>query len=275
MGLAERRATKDFVENNFPLFRKQIQDAVGFEVPIDVHWAFLSAEDQSGSYDDHWAKIYFRPLVEALRAVASDDLGKEALQQDLKRIVIQNSSGNYSADRWASFRSGVLTLDHDPHSNVDYGEDRKNSLVTVLEQRDASKLGLAERRAAKAFEEQTWPMLKKQIEDAAGFAVPLEIRWAHITTKDSADSYADSWPKVFFKPLIEALKRVARDAMGKEALKSGLKNVIVQNTSGNYSSDRWATFRDGTLILDHDPLSNLDYWEERKQRLIFVLEKGL
>ena len=159
--------------------------------------------------------------------------------------------------------------------DVDYVDDRKSSLVSVLEQRDSGKLGLAERRAVKAFEESSFPALKKQIEEAAGFAPPLEVRWTHLATKDSADSYVDAWPKVYFKPLIEALKRVGRDAMGKEALKSGLKSIIIQNSSGNYSSERWATFRDGTLVLDHDPLSNQDYWEERKNRLVYILEKGL
>lgn len=275
MGLAERRATKAFIDNIFPSYRKQIQDIVGFEVPIDVQWNFLAADDKAKDYEDDWPKVYFRPLIDALRAVASDDIGKEALGEELKRINIQNSTGNYSSDRWASFRNGVLTIDHDPHTNVDYVEDRKNGIINTLEQRDQSKLGLAERRACKAFEEQTYPSLKKQIDEAAGFEVPLEVRWGLLASKDYADSYSESWPKVFFKPLIEALKRISHDEMGKMALKAGLKRVIVQNSCGNYSSDRWATFRDGTLFLDHDPVSNLDYVDDRRQRLHHVLEKGL
>jgi hypothetical protein len=275
MGLAERRATKAFIDNMFPSYRKQIQDLVGFEVPIEVQWTFLAVDDKAPTYEDDWPKMYFRPLLEALRAVTSDDIGKEGLQQELKRIIIQNSTGNYSCDRWASFRNGVLTLDHDPHTNVDYVEDRRIAIINALEQRDQSKLGLAERRACKAFEEQAYPPLKKQIDEAAGFEVPVEVRWGLLASKDYADSYSESWPKVFFKPLIEALKRISNDAMGKEALKTGLKRIIVQNSCGNYSADRWATFRDGTLFLDHDPVSNQDYGEERWQRLHHVLEKGL
>lgn len=275
MGLAERRGSKAFIDNVFPNYRKQIQDAVGFAVPIDVQWNFLATEDRAADYEAHWPKVFFKPLVDALRAVASDDLGKEALREDLKRIAIQNSTGNYSADRWASFHGGVLTLDHDPDTNVDYVEDRKHGVVSALEQRDSSKLGLAERRACKAFEEQSFPALKKQIDEAAGFDVPIEVRWGMIASKDYADSYSESWPKVFFKPLIEALKRVTHDEMGREALKSGLKRIVVQNSCNNYNSDRWAAFRDGTLFLDHDPVSNIDSWEERGKRLHHILEKGL
>ena len=136
-------------------------------------------------------------------------------------------------------------------------------------------MGLAERRAALEFETNALPALKARIDKTAGFAIPMDIRWDTISPVGESRLYAESWPAVYFEPLAIALESIARDAMGKEALQTGLKSVVIQNTRGVYYADTWATFEGGALTLDHEPLTNAGDLQARADGLIKVLEAGL
>ena len=136
-------------------------------------------------------------------------------------------------------------------------------------------MGLAERRAAKEFETKQFAILKKDIDAAAGFEVPVDVKWETLTLEDEAHLYAECWPKVYFQPLIDALRSVTIDEMGKDALKSGLTRVQVQNTKDTTTSDNIASFSSGTLLLDHKPHTNVDDGAARAKAIQKVLEKNL
>ena len=133
MGLAERRVAKDFEANVFPQLKKEVAGAAKFEVPVDVKWESLAVDGQSHLYVECWPKVYFRPLIQALEAITADEMGRDALKSKLTRIAIQNVGGNYSSSSWAAFDGGVLTLDHEPTSNVDDVDERKQALQALLE----------------------------------------------------------------------------------------------------------------------------------------------
>jgi hypothetical protein len=131
-------------------------------------------------------------------------------------------------------------------------------------------MGLAERRAIKAFQDTKLPALKDAIDQAAGFAVELEVAWDTLAVDDYDHLYDEALPKVYFKPLTEAFKAITVDDMGREALREGLKKAIFRNTGNSEIS-----FESGIVTIDHSPVSNLDYWEDRKKSLQQALEKGL
>lgn len=133
MGLAERRATKDFQDNHLPALTAEIHAVAGFDVPIEIKWEQLAKDGYADSYVENWKKVYFQPLVGALKNIAIDDLGKDALKAGLKQIVLGNTKDLYTADYAVSFENGVATIDHDPMSNVDYVDDRTAALTKVLE----------------------------------------------------------------------------------------------------------------------------------------------
>jgi hypothetical protein len=133
MGLVERRAVKEFETKRFPQFKKDIDEAAGFEVPVTVAWDTLALEGEAHLYDECWPQVYFVPLIAALKAITIDDMGKEALKAGLKKIEIQNRAGTYYGDRMASFDGGTLLLDHKPHTNVDDVKDRTKGIQTLLE----------------------------------------------------------------------------------------------------------------------------------------------
>jgi hypothetical protein len=132
MGLAERRAAERFKNEDFPGWKQRMNEAIGFDVPVEVDWTELAVADYADSYAEFFSKVYFQPLVDALRAVAVDDMGKDAARAGLAKIVIRNSGRYYSASGF-DFTDGVLTVDHQPHANVEYGDERAKALQSTLE----------------------------------------------------------------------------------------------------------------------------------------------
>src|SRR3954462_14206594 len=97
MGLAERRAQQEFETKHFPKLKKDVQSAAGFQVDVDVQWDTLHDDDASAQYaGDNWTKVYFTPLIDALKAVGADGLGKKELKDGLKKIVIRNTTKTYT-----------------------------------------------------------------------------------------------------------------------------------------------------------------------------------
>ncbi len=135
MGLAERRIATDFQTNHYPALEKRIHEAAGFPVPIEVRWDTLAGGEPrySHAWVDGWPKIYFAPIIEGFKLIASDDMGKQALQAALKKIVVQDTTKSYSS-YWASFEaaSGTLTLDYQ-FTNADGVKERTETLVKELE----------------------------------------------------------------------------------------------------------------------------------------------
>jgi hypothetical protein len=133
MGIAERKAASEFEETIFPKLKKEIDDAAHFDVPVEVEWNTLAVEGYEHLYGEAWPKVYFTPLIGALKALGVDTLGQEMLQSTLKRVVIRNTTGASSGSRMVRFQDGVLTLDHEPVSNVDDIQERQEAIQNALE----------------------------------------------------------------------------------------------------------------------------------------------
>lgn len=134
-------------------------------------------------------------------------------------------------------------------------------------------MGLAERRAVEQFKSGTYPELVKEVEAAAGFAVPIEVKWETLAVEGQAANIAEWAEKVYFQPLIAAFTAIAFDAMGKEALKGGVKKVIIDGADGSSASA--FTFVDGDLVLLHRVDTNVDEVSDRAQGIQTLLESKL
>ncbi|MBK8010524.1 MAG: hypothetical protein IPK13_04195 [Deltaproteobacteria bacterium] len=133
MGLAERRAQKSFEDEVFPKLKKEVVEAASFDIPIEVEWEPLCLEGHAHNYEEFWTKTYFRPLIAALKSISADDMGKEALKASVQKIVITNRKGHYYGEGMATLTAGVLTLDHEPGTNVHQLDERIKALTTYLE----------------------------------------------------------------------------------------------------------------------------------------------
>lgn len=133
MGLAERRIAKDFQENEFSDFLKELKETTGKEVSVEVAWNTLSVDGMSHLYKECWPQVYFTPLMDALKAICEDDMGKEPIADGLEKIVIKNEGGVSNARVWSTFENKTITLDHKPTTNINNISDRTKSLQTALE----------------------------------------------------------------------------------------------------------------------------------------------
>lgn len=136
-------------------------------------------------------------------------------------------------------------------------------------------MGLKEKRFTQTFQEEQFPQLKNQIVEAAGFDVPLNIEWETLFEDRFLHLYNDSYPKIYFLPLIEAFKAITADEMGKEALAESLKEVRITNTKDHHNPQNAYSFAEGVLTVDHSPILNADNVEERVRVLTDLLESNL
>jgi len=135
-------------------------------------------------------------------------------------------------------------------------------------------MGLVERRAAADFQERHLPALMKKVHQAAGFPVTVDVRWDTLSIDGQSDQYAKCWPDTYFEPLITGLARIAKDDLGRAALKAGVKKVVIQNEANNKRPDRWATLEGGVLTLDYLPF-NVHDRPLRADALATLLESKL
>jgi len=104
MGLAEKRWAQDRKKNDEPQFVSQIQAITGTKASVDIDWeGFSSNLDDSQYIVD---QQYGLPnLLNALKEVCEDDLGKEAVKGSLKKVVIKPAK---SAAAKFSFEAGAI-----------------------------------------------------------------------------------------------------------------------------------------------------------------------
>jgi hypothetical protein len=131
MGLAERRAATDFQTNAYPALKKQIDDAAGFDVPLEIDWQAIAQPNYQHLYNEFWTKIYFEPLIGAFQRICADEIGKEAMKGGLKKVEITNSRQYFDRDAFF-LQNGVLKIDHEL-VNADHLKLRTDKLVSLLE----------------------------------------------------------------------------------------------------------------------------------------------
>jgi len=131
-GLKERRVITDFSTNLFPDLKKEIQAAAGSDVDVEVIWEHMYHQTADASYwSENMKKVYFEPMVMALKSICADDMGREALSAKITKIRFVNTKGGYS--KCCSLDGSALVFDHAPDSNVDYGKDRAKEIQDFLE----------------------------------------------------------------------------------------------------------------------------------------------
>ncbi|WMD21575.1 hypothetical protein RAS12_04150 [Achromobacter seleniivolatilans] len=144
----------------------------------------------------------------------------------------------------------------------------------------AQGAGLAERRAIAAYQETTFPAQLKAVQTAAGYAVPVEVKWDTLAVAGKADRYKEDGyaTNIYFVPLTEALRRITVDEMGKKALKDKLANIVVLYDEATAPSSAYANglkFEGGTLTINFAPDINADDIKPRAEAIQKLLESKL
>lgn len=132
MGLKERRAIKEFQDSIYPELKKQMDTAAGFDVDLEVQWDTLAIPEMAHLYGEHWPKVYFEPVINGFKEICIDDMGKEALKSGLHKIMFCNIQGTSSGKSSVTFKDGILTVDHQPHTNVDDVSERTEAVIDII-----------------------------------------------------------------------------------------------------------------------------------------------
>ena len=138
LGLAERRALAGYRETIFPGLLRDIQAAAGFELPVEVEWDTLAVPGRADRYNEpgFFTDIYFRPLINALRQIGRDDMGRQALRAGLRRVTVAYDRATAPATNYRNglrFEGGTLRINWTPFENANDVADRTEALVTTLE----------------------------------------------------------------------------------------------------------------------------------------------
>ncbi|MFT3934948.1 MAG: hypothetical protein QM726_15085 [Chitinophagaceae bacterium] len=135
MGLTEKRAIKSFQDGPYQTLVKEIDTIAGFPVEFDVKWDTLAEPEYAHMYEEGFTKVYFTPMINAFKGITVDEMGKEALKETLKKVIIKNESGAYYGSTAYAFENGVLTIDHKPFTNIDDISDRSKELEKLLSEK--------------------------------------------------------------------------------------------------------------------------------------------
>lgn len=88
---------------------------------------------------------------------------------------------------------------------------------------------LQEKRLINNIETHELPKFKTQLKDALGFEPAIEINWDTFT---GSDEYPFTrLTGVLFRDLHVGLKEIAKDKIGKEAVKAALDRIKIENTA--------------------------------------------
>jgi len=126
MGLEERRMIKELQEVTLPGRVKEIEEICGAPIPYDVDWASL-ADDKAGlNFLDN---LSCHRLNMALRGICTDDMGKEAIRDGLKKVRLVNVKNN--DEKKMTFEGGVLEM-HVPYALGGSGLISDNEIQALL-----------------------------------------------------------------------------------------------------------------------------------------------
>ena len=105
MGLNEKRWAQERKKNDEAAFVSQVKGITGTDAAVEIDWDGFSANMDDAQYITHDSYGLVN-LLNALKEVCSDDLGKDAVKGSLKKVVIKPAK---SAAAKFAFENGVIT----------------------------------------------------------------------------------------------------------------------------------------------------------------------
>ena len=96
----EQRAIARYRKEVFPEREKEIIEAAGYPVTLDVNWSEIAVpgfRDFAG-YKALFDYVYFRPVHDGLKRFTVDDIGIDALKRNVTTISFTNSTRKPTTD---------------------------------------------------------------------------------------------------------------------------------------------------------------------------------
>ena len=132
MNLKERQTLEAFKSTHLSQLQTTVTDAAGVPFQFEFQWENLVGVDHLNYFNDSMEKSIFNVLASGFKQICSDDLGKQAVKNSIKKLVIKNERGSSNGREAFTLKDGVLTYDINPHTNHDYWEEKAKYLVNFL-----------------------------------------------------------------------------------------------------------------------------------------------
>ena len=143
-------------------------------------------------------------------------------------------------------------------------------------------MGLAEKRAVDTFKNSEYTEFLGKLKTILGRDVPVETNWDELTKRiegysgDISVRFKDYFENMFSKSILTSFSAICVDNMGKEAVASILKKIIIKSDENASASEKGFKFEDGILSANMSYTNtdevNLGYRTEALQK---ILEKNL
>lgn len=132
VGLSEKRIIEEYKRERFPEWQRRIGAAYGGPLPMDVNWDQMVKEYKEGY--DHPKSIdyaFFVPIEKAFSTIGTDQMGKDALKEKVKKIKITSNKPTNNME--IKLEEGTLWLDVEPPlvEHPDHRYDER--IIAVLE----------------------------------------------------------------------------------------------------------------------------------------------
>lgn len=106
MGLQEKKAVQAIKDQYFNDYQTELNQIVGKELPIEINW---------GTFDLNSIKfipsVCLQRTVDAFKEVCADNFGKEAVQDSVSKIVVNNIEESTAAEnKNIKLEEGILTI---------------------------------------------------------------------------------------------------------------------------------------------------------------------
>ncbi len=122
MGLTERRAVQTLKETDFKAFEAfeaKMKTICGFDIKLNFDFAALEAHPDCVRIIERKShhSYMFERVENAFTALCADDMGKTAVREKIKEVVMLPKAGEMS------FAGGVFTIQNDLTGNGAYDAD--------------------------------------------------------------------------------------------------------------------------------------------------------
>ena len=109
MGLVEKRMLAQLRDEIVPKYQAELREITGNKIVYDVDFdSFANSLTAMGNMETKCLK----PLGEVFRAITVDDLGKDAVRQNIKVIKLSHGDATSSISNF-TLQNGVLTMPWD------------------------------------------------------------------------------------------------------------------------------------------------------------------
>jgi hypothetical protein len=136
-------------------------------------------------------------------------------------------------------------------------------------------MGLAQKRIVQEFQTTKFSKWKSEFDAIVGCEIPMEVKWDTLQSDkyDKQDQYFAWYDAVYFRPLKDVFTSICKDQMGKDAVKAGVKKIVIDGTKGH--APEHTTFANGVLTVNHIFSTNIDSMNDRVRVWTKLVESKL